>query len=67
VVSQKNQIYSPAMETSKDLPWSRLELSTTYLEAILPVRIIRMELNLSDLPDDVIHVPGFDGEDGGVA
>jgi hypothetical protein len=35
-------------------------------EAILPVHIVGMELNLNRLPDDAILVPGFGGEDGGV-
>jgi hypothetical protein len=35
-------------------------------EAILPVHIVGMELNLNRLPDDAIPVPGFGGEDGGV-
>jgi hypothetical protein len=35
-------------------------------EAILPVHIVGMKLNLNRLPDDAIHVPGFGGEDGGV-
>jgi hypothetical protein len=38
----------------------------TCLEAILPVHIVGMELNLNRLLDDVIHVLGFGGEDGGV-
>jgi hypothetical protein len=35
-------------------------------EAILPVHIVGLELNLSRLPDGSIHVSGFGGEDGGV-
>jgi hypothetical protein len=34
-------------------------------EAILPVHIIGMELNLNRFPDHAIHVSGFGGEDGG--
>jgi hypothetical protein len=34
-------------------------------EAILPVHILGMELILTLLPDDVIHVSGFGGENGG--
>jgi hypothetical protein len=26
-----------------------------------------MELNLNGLPNNVIHVPGFNGEEGGIA
>jgi hypothetical protein len=37
---------------------------TDQTKAILPVHIIGLELSLSHLPDDVIHAPGFGGEDG---
>jgi hypothetical protein len=38
--------------------------SLAQIEAILPIRIVGMELILSHLPDDAIHVSGFGGEDG---
>jgi hypothetical protein len=33
-------------------------------KATLSVDIVRMEFNLSGLPDNVVHITGFCGEDG---
>jgi hypothetical protein len=41
-------------------------ISMTYLEAILLVHTVLMELNLSRLPDEAIHVSAFCGEGAGV-
>jgi hypothetical protein len=57
VTYQGTQNRGPTDEASCDL---------AETEAILPVRIVGMELNLNRLPDDAIPVPGFGGEDGGV-
>lgn len=35
-------------------------------EAVHPVQIIGLELNLSQLPDDIMHIIGSDREDAGV-
>jgi hypothetical protein len=32
----------------------------------LSAHIVGMELNLNDLPNDVIHLSGFSGKDGGI-
>lgn len=37
----------------------------TWAEAILPVHIIGMELNLNRLLDDSVHLSVFGGEDAG--
>jgi hypothetical protein len=36
------------------------------MEAILPVHVIRVHFDLSDLPDHPVHVTVFSGEDAGV-
>jgi hypothetical protein len=38
----------------------------TWAEAILPVHIIVVELNLNRLPDDSVRLYAFGGEDVGV-
>jgi hypothetical protein len=40
--------------------------SLAEAEAMLLVHVIGMELNLGPLPDDVMQVSGFGGEDAGV-
>jgi hypothetical protein len=39
---------------------------TCISEAMLPLHVLEMELNLSHLSDDIIHLSGFGGEDTGV-
>jgi hypothetical protein len=37
----------------------------TEAKTNLSVHVVGMELNLNGLPNDVVHVSGFNGEDGG--
>jgi hypothetical protein len=41
-------------------------VSMTSSEAILPVHVVRVELDLSGFPDQPVHVSGFGGQDLGV-